>query len=159
MNTRQQVSTRRPHHRCTGYLLNALQRTQHKLERVARLTLGNPNRRKVLKLLVCSPQGLRYQTLFDALDVGERWIRSLIADLRNAGIVVTPGNPANIQFSTEEIELAVRELVRFLDADWVASITTNEPRECNLSPIPQASHEDAEEYLKIIAEILRGKPG
>lgn len=121
--------------------------------------MHNPTRRKVLRLLSTRRNGVRYQTLFDGLNVSERWIRSLIADLREDGIVETPGNPALIRFTSEKIELAIKEILAFLDSDWIEAITDKREAMTALTTASSSqSLSQVEDYLKTMSSILR-QPG
>lgn len=109
-------------------LVRVLRDHAGRLARTTRLALHNPTRRRLLKALALNPAGLTYRELFRYLpDMTERWVRELVADLRRDGIVETPGNPAIVVFASEDVSAAVREVLRFLESDWIeAAASTGE---------------------------------
>lgn len=140
-------------------IIRVLDQNASRLKRTAELAVRYPTRRKLLKLLVTRPSGVTYKYLFKGLSVCEREVRRLVSDLRSDGIVITPGNPALIQFDDESIELAIRELVSFICSDWVKSIARNSSPSTIISTVKSATAKQSEEYLTTIASILRGRPG
>lgn len=162
MNTRVHTST---NHRVgrgqKQHILRVLRTTKDKIGRIARVTVDNPNRRAVLKLLCSNNNGVTYQTVFDSLPVSERWARQLIGDLRRAGIVRTPGNPALIQFTSREIEVAVRELLEFIAAGWVEKVKHIPESLPQSAPhrIEPSVDDYYTDYLKTMADFIRRPPG
>lgn len=136
--------------RNTRPILSVLRTTADRVRRTARLALNNPTRRKLLKLIVSHPNGVTYRTLIDALDVSERWIRSIVADLRRDGIVETPGSPALIQFTSRDVALAVREVLSFIANEWA---------DATAQPDHTADPAPSRQYLKTLTNIIRTPGG
>ena len=154
MNT--QVQKRSTGARCRN-IVHRLESERHKLDRAARLALHNPTRRKLLKLLCTRRNGLTYGDLMDALNVSERWVRELVRDLRDAGIVETPGSPALIQFTSERIEIVVREVLSFVSSGWIEAIRSeSHSLETALSHLDD---KHKERYLAVMSKLLRGPRG
>lgn len=145
-----------------GGILRVLDTVRGRIQRASRLAHQYETRRRLLKTLILNPGGLTYRELQNTLNVSDRWTRKLVADLRAEGVVETPGNPSIITFASEEIELAIRELLAFLASDWVTNVTTNpENGSSLLSKTTDAapSGEDIEKYLQLMAGLLRGNTG
>ena len=141
-----------------GPIVRVLQAKAGKLSRAARLAMNNPTRRSLLKVLTAREGGIYYHELIDYLPVSERWTRELVADLRRAGIVKTPGSPALIQFTSHEMMIAVEELLAFLAADWVENVVKDVQTALE-TLAPNATHHYLEDYLKTMSRILRGTGG
>lgn len=147
MNTSVHSSHGARRYRLLGPILDA---HASRVERAARLALQNPTRRTLLKLLADRGR-VTYRDLFDALDVSERWVRELVADLRRAGIVETPGNPAIIRLASTDMELVIKEVVQFLASEWVDAVRGRSTTPTATTP--------AKDYLKSMTKLLRGDSG
>lgn len=139
-------------------IVRVLETTRDRLAATARLTFQNPTRQALLKVLCTHDTGVPYRMLFDALPVSERHVRELVRDLRDAGIVETPGNPALIQFTTRDVMVAAKEVLAFIASDWVAAVTGDEthPRGEDHSPTGTEPHTDRTGYLQVMSSIIRG---
>lgn len=162
MNTR--VHDSRPSGPCrngAGKVVDILEAKAGNLRDAARLAMNNPTRRKVLKLLVTSRSGVKYRTLFQTLDVSERWVREIVADLRRAGIVRTKGSPAHIEFVDVEMAAAVKEILAFLCSDWIEAITGEKDASTALSInlSDRVSTAQTEQYMKTMVNLLRNGGG
>ena len=138
-----------------GRIVRVLATTKGKLHRAARLAMDNPTRRSLLKVLATHDKGVTYRTLFKTLPVSERWVRELVADLRRDGIVEVEGNPALIQFTSEKVMLAVKEVLAFLASDWADAVTSPGSSRTALSTAAGAGA--VEDYLKEMHRLFRGR--
>lgn len=141
-----------------GSIVRVIQSTAGKLGKVAHLVQDNPTRRTLLKVLATHDGGIGYADLCSYLPVSERWVRELVADLRNAGIVETPGNPALIQFTSDDMMIAVKELLAFLSADW-AELAAKGAKTALRTLSPTTDDHHFKQYLQTMSKLLRGRRG
>jgi hypothetical protein len=141
-------------------IVRVLDTARPRIERAAQLAQRYPTRRKLLKRILIE-DGVTYQTLFETLDVSERRVRGLVADLRREGVVRTPGNPASIVFASDKIRLALQEVLAFLDSDWVEQVTNSTDDAAtalrSLSSNENEENQTLERYLKLMGKLLRGR--
>lgn len=160
MNTPVQSSHEGGRHRNTaGKLVRILETRGRKLRRTARLALQNPVRRRLLKYLTLHDNGVTYRQLFEVLPVSERWVRELVADLRRDGLVETPGSPAQIQFTTDDLALAVKELLAFIASEWVDAFARDSEAATALDLLTNDPDHESSKYIRSMVRILRGDGG
>lgn len=84
----------------------------------ARLTTwaaqGSRERVRLLRLLVEQHPFVTYQDAAERLDVSDRRIRDFVKELRDAGIVETPGRPAQIRFVDDDTYLVGQDVAAYL---------------------------------------------
>lgn len=67
-------------------------------------------RLELLRRLTERREGVRYSTLADELGVRENYVRRLVGDLRDKGVVETPGRPAIVQFTNRGMYLLASDI-------------------------------------------------
>lgn len=85
------------------------------IEDLLQLVESSPHvRGKILKLLASRTNGVTYDDLEDTVPRSRGWLKQKTGDLRDAGILKTPGNPATVRPASWELMIVIKELVAFL---------------------------------------------
>lgn len=75
---------------------------------------GSRKRVRLLRLIVEYRTGIGYDRLADQLDVSKRRVKTFVGELRDEGIVETPGRPAKVLFTDDDTELLAKDAAAFL---------------------------------------------
>lgn len=71
------------------------------------------SRRKTLQAAVSRQnRGIMYEKLEKCLDVSRRWVKELVGELRDLGVISTPGNPATVIIPDRKIALLLKDILQ-----------------------------------------------
>lgn len=75
---------------------------------------GSWNRVRVLQMLVEHRHGVTYDMITNRVPVGKRRVQDFVGELRDAGIVETPGRPAQVRFTDDDYRVLAADITNWL---------------------------------------------